>query len=340
MVTYRVKSLPLKDVISDLAAEFHTTFKEECDLYIVQLPPYVGKGSIKGINFNNGLGLVIYDCSFNDDVRIEFTLDQVHPLKYLYCLEGELTHRFESEEGRAHPLLKYLNIIVASSNSSGHILEFKKQTHTCVNSLEINRERFENEMDCEIKKMNSQLKDTLLDAQGTNQFLFSGDYSLQIAKTFEEIKSFPYEDFLRKAYLHSKAWEILVYQTIQYNKTLNSQSKESLQNLDLVRDAARKIDGDFQQYDTIETLAAELEVSTKHLQRVFKKYNNLTLNKYIMKRRMEYIVDLLENTSYPVSEISELAGIKSVSYLSKIFMETYGMTPSNYRNNNSKITLT
>lgn len=335
MLTYTVKSLPLKDVISDLAKEFHTTYKEECDLYILKLPPYVGKGSIKGINFKNGLGLIIYDCTFNEDVRLEFTLSQVHPMKYLYCLEGELVHKFANEPDQEHQILKYLNIIVASTEHHGHILEFKKQVPTCINSLEINRNDFQPELDCDTSKLDTSLKNTLLDTDASSKFLYSGDYSLKTAKVFEEIKNFPYEDFLRKGFLHSKAWEILIYQTIHYTNSLASKvdSGQELKNLDIVREVAQKIDTDFLAYDNIEDLASEVNLSSKYLQHIFKKHHNITINQYIMNRRMEMIVDLLDNTNYPIKEIGELTGIKSISHLSKIFRNQYGMTPSEYRKN-------
>ena len=331
MTKFKVQSLPLKDVIADLAKGFHTTYKEECDLYIVKLPAYVGTGTIKGINFNNGLGLIIYDCEFNDDVQIEFVLNEVHPMKYLYCLDGSLMHQFGNSDS-IHTIEKYRNIIVACANNAGHVLKFKKRTRTRINSLEINRSVFIKEMDCEIQKLESSMKDALIDISGKNSFIYSGDYSLRTAAVFEELDKFSYEDFLRKGFYHGKAWEILVYQTIQYNRDqLEIGKTKDDKNLDLVRRTVLLIDNDPTAYPTIDELAKELGISDKRLQTLFKKYQNTTLNKYMMRKRMELIVDYLKNSDHSIKVISELAGITSVSYLSKLFKNHYGMTPTEFR---------
>ena len=98
MRTVKVRSLPFKDVISDIAEAFDIDYVENCTLYELELPKNIGKGRIKGIDFDNGLGLIDYDCTFNEDIQFEFSVDKVHPLKFLFCLEGMFTHSFEHDE--------------------------------------------------------------------------------------------------------------------------------------------------------------------------------------------------------------------------------------------------
>lgn len=335
MEYYKVQSLPLKDVITDLANEFHTTYKVECDLYILKLPPYIGKGFIRGIDFNNGLGLLFYDCIFNDDVQINFVVDEVHPMKYLYCLNGSLVHKFGSPDSKSHRIERFLNIIVACSDHVGHILQFKKRTRTVINSLEVDRNKFSKELDCEILQLNSDMKNALTDVNGSHSFIYSGDYSLPTAKIFEEIENFQYEDFLRKGFLNGKAWEILVFQTIQYSKNqINKGSKDKSDiNVDMVRKAILLIDDDVVSYDKIDVISNELGITSKKLQRIFKKYQGQTINAYVVEKRLELIVELLNTTNHTIKVISELVGLKNRSYLAKIFKDNYGITPTEYREN-------
>ena len=97
MKIIKVNSLPLKEVIRDLAKCFETTFEESCNYYSLNIPEDKGSGNIRGINFTNGMGILLYDCIFLEDVEIQFIVNDIHPLKFLFCSEGTLYHRFEND---------------------------------------------------------------------------------------------------------------------------------------------------------------------------------------------------------------------------------------------------
>ena len=332
MKNYEVTSLPIDEVISDFAAVFSTTFKEECNLYQVSLPPYVGKGSIRAMSWDNGLAMVMYDCTFNEDVKITFTADSVHPLKFYYCLQGQPSHCYNGSSG-SHKLNRYRNVIAASERTDGHCLNFNAHERTLLNSLEVNRIKFAPLMDCDIGAMNSELQKVLLDITGEQRYLHEGDYSLGIARVFDEIRNFQYEDFLRKMFYLAKASEILVHQTIQLNRKVEFEraNNPSLMRLEKVKEALELIDKDLAKFDRIENLSKAVGLSGKMLQKEFKQHYGTTINKYVMEKRLEQIVELIENSNMPMSRIAERTGIKSMSYLSKIFKEKYGISPKEYR---------
>ncbi|NJO88164.1 MAG: helix-turn-helix transcriptional regulator [Chloroflexia bacterium] len=49
--------------------------------------------------------------------------------------------------------------------------------------------------------------------------------------------------------------------------------------------------------------------------------------------KVEKAADLLLNTSFQISDISEKVGFNSFAYFTKSFKEYYGVTPSQYKNN-------
>jgi AraC-like DNA-binding protein len=57
----------------------------------------------------------------------------------------------------------------------------------------------------------------------------------------------------------------------------------------------------------------------------------LTVNQYIQQTRISLISTLILNTDYSMSDIVHLTGLTSKSYLSKIFREAYGKSPSQFR---------
>src|SRR5690606_40490805 len=121
----QVHSLPLKKVISALANFFNTERIKNCDEHTLHLPEHIGTGTIKGINFHSGLGILQYEVNFLEDTEIQFVVDEVHPLKFLFSITGTIEHRFKGDDN-ANLIHQYQNAIVASSNHNGHILTFKK----------------------------------------------------------------------------------------------------------------------------------------------------------------------------------------------------------------------
>ncbi len=67
----KVNSLPLKEVIKSLAECIGVDYKESCGEYYLKIPSALGKGQIRGINFDNGLGIIIYQCEFYEDFRVD-----------------------------------------------------------------------------------------------------------------------------------------------------------------------------------------------------------------------------------------------------------------------------
>lgn len=59
MLAFQVNSIPLKDVIISLAHSFEVPYFHSCDEYYLTLPKNLGSGEIRGVNFDNGLALLI-----------------------------------------------------------------------------------------------------------------------------------------------------------------------------------------------------------------------------------------------------------------------------------------
>src|SRR5690606_7201039 len=93
----------------------------------------------------------------------------------------------------------------------------------------------------------------------------------------------------------------------------------------------KKIDSKLSDLDTIAIMAKEVGVNEKNLQAGFKILFHVTINHYIQKIRLEKIRDLLISTDMNMSEIAFEVVIKSKSYLSKIFKEHYGISPTEFK---------
>lgn len=333
MKSIEVNSLPLKDVIQDIAKLFNISYSENCGEYLLQLPPSVGEGSIRGINFEGGLGLIQYNCLFNEDMEIHFVVNNIHPLKFLYTVDGLLLHRFENEED-LHKIEQYQSAIVASSKQNGHVLFFKANQKVNVNSLEIDRNKFQSKMECDINSLDDELESLFKDVKADGAFYYNGNYSLGISKLLTAMLAFSAENFTRKIFLEGMAYQILTEQILQYqDDQLDENSRMLLRSSELkqIQNISYLIESNIAEVPTVEILAKEAGLNVNKLQAGFKKLYGSTVNNFVQMKRLDAAYNLLTKTDLSISEIVDAIGLSSKSYFSKIFKEKHAISPSDFR---------
>lgn len=326
MTTINVKSLPLKGVLEDLASELRVPISINCDEYSLDIPEGMGKGRISGLDFRNGLGIIVYDCLFYQDTTINFIVDRVHPIKFLFCELGILTHCFENWDVD-HILEESQNAIVASSSTNGHVLNFQGNSRTCFNSLEMDREVFGDQIECELTSLGEDLEVLFRDTQADTPFYYHGNYCLKMADLFIELNGSFESIFLKKLYWEGCALHILNLQILQYRDRGGHLILRKIE-MKQVLAAISIINNNISGYGTVNLLANEVGLNALKLQSGFKYLYGSTVNEYVMNKRLELARNLLEHSDNNISEIVDLVGLHSRSYFSKIFKERYNISPS------------
>ncbi len=324
-----VKTLPVNEIIYDIAECINSKVLDEDTFLTVQIPEVLGTGSIRASHFDCGLGIITYNCQFNKDVEICFSLNTVHPLKFIFCSEGEVQHAFQSSKTR-HTIETYQNIIVSSSGYDGHVLFFKANVSTYVSSLEIIRSTFSHRSNFGFKGLEPNLKLLFKDAVAEKQFFYQGNYSIKAADIMDELNSRSYTGFLRSLYLEARSYDMLVVQIAQYQDDESEDRlpsilrKSDIQKVDYV---TKRIQGDLGSNLSVESLAKEAGTNVNKLQEGFKYVYDLTVNKYIQHQKLEAAKEMLLTSEKNISEIVNAIGLNNRSYFSKIFKEKYGVNP-------------
>lgn len=101
----------------------------------------------------------------------------------------------------------------------------------------------------------------------------------------------------------------------QFMKKLNDLIKEQLQN--------PKLDVNF--------VATQMAMSRASLYNKLKALTGVSIGDYINKFRMACVMELLADKELSLWEISDKAGFSNQRYFSTVFKQTYGTTPSKYR---------
>jgi YesN/AraC family two-component response regulator len=78
-------------------------------------------------------------------------------------------------------------------------------------------------------------------------------------------------------------------------------------------------------------LVGKIGMSYPQLSSIFSEYEGITLEKYIIRHKIEKIKELLKEDEMTLSEIAYQMGYSSVQYLSNQFKKITGMTVSEYR---------
>lgn len=80
-------------------------------------------------------------------------------------------------------------------------------------------------------------------------------------------------------------------------------------------------------------IAAAFEISTRYLHKLFAP-GNITVNQWIINRRLERSVDDLTGSALSVTDIAFKWGFKALGHYSRTFKSRFGVSPSEYRHNN------
>jgi AraC-like DNA-binding protein len=80
-------------------------------------------------------------------------------------------------------------------------------------------------------------------------------------------------------------------------------------------------------------LVEKLHMSYRQISAVFRKYEPITLERFIILHKIERIKDLIDSEEYTLSEIAYMMDYSSVQYLSNLFKKEVGVSVSEYKQN-------
>ncbi|MDO6430371.1 chromate resistance protein [Flavitalea sp. BT771] len=88
---------------------------------------------------------------------------------------------------------------------------------------------------------------------------------------------------------------------------------------------------------SLKELSKGLEISPSYLSREFSKYfGDLSFGEYIRKLRIERALELMQSSSYSLTEIAYLTGFSDQSHFNRIFKQHTGKNPSAFKKKPSK----
>jgi AraC-like DNA-binding protein len=119
---------------------------------------------------------------------------------------------------------------------------------------------------------------------------------------------------------------------VQLANTIGDPDGHSLQPTVLER-ACAYIETHLSQELNVEDIARQAFTSPAHLNRAFRRERQQSIMQYVKEQRVEKAKSLLKNTVLPVNTIGNHLGFQSPAYFGRIFRESTGLTPMQFRKN-------
>ncbi len=108
-------------------------------------------------------------------------------------------------------------------------------------------------------------------------------------------------------------------------------ASDTTPTLDLAASVIRYINRNIGKKLTLRDIASEFNCSKSTLMKIFKEKCGVTVNEYIIDRRISIAKELLQYSELSVGEISEKCGYPDQLYFSKAFSARIGVSPTKFR---------
>lgn len=157
---------------------------------------------------------------------------------------------------------------------------------------------------------------------------------------FEHIFSELYSvrDSIRKGYFKVKVLELLLFLSgMEIDNEKAEKRCYTKSQVQLAKRTSQFIASHLDEKITIDKLSSMFHVSPTQLKNCFKGVFGMSVYAYIRTQKMSVASQLLKTTDYTVLDIASRFGYGNGSKFSKAFKDVIGMTPNEYRSENSTI---
>lgn len=96
-------------------------------------------------------------------------------------------------------------------------------------------------------------------------------------------------------------------------------------------DLKNYLDKNYSQKITLDDLSGRFLINKFYLTRIFKAQFGVSVNNYLLQKRITHAKQLLRFTDQTVEEIGAECGMGDLYYFSRMFKKVEGISPSEYR---------
>ncbi len=312
------------DFITDFSKKYNLPLKDN----YISIPPSMGKGYVRKIEFESDFRLLIHKYKLKEDFIIKrnpstrandllsiFFYSNEQPVDLVYNREQPI--KFSQKSGSA---------IQITTNDLKSVIRFPANTETQYVVVGITPSKLNSLLT--IEKTTGVLQAI---TKGSASFMYFESMNSETQQILKNISAINMNDNLSHFLVQIKVQELLyhlLYKLSQrentFQKAVNNSDVEKLMG---VRNIILE---NISNLPSIHTLAVTVGMSETKLKLLFKQIYGDTIYNYYQKVRMEEAAFLLNHAGISVSEVGYQLGFSNLSHFSRLFKRHYGMTPKKY----------
>ncbi|GAA0873051.1 hypothetical protein GCM10009117_21980 [Gangjinia marincola] len=321
--------------LRSLAVYFEGDIKENYGAAMLTISNDKADGYISSYDILPGLSCRVYNITYKEEFKIDLKLSDKRLVYFCFNVKGHLFHRFSKEEDFTK-IEQNQNLIIISHPGFTAETVFAKdeKLEMCFVLIDKTKLSATDTNRGEVRQLEHLLSE-ILDKETTDKpYRYLGDIDTLTAQYAEILTENTNTDAVGRlitegAVLNMLASQIEAHDNDSVNDVFDIKlSKSELSKITKIgtfvsEHIARKI--------PVEELSREYGLSPKKLQAGTRFLYGESVGKFILNVRLEYAKDLIQASDLSISEICYRIGLTSRSYFSKIFLERYGVKPSDYK---------
>ncbi|WP_404319683.1 helix-turn-helix domain-containing protein [Malaciobacter canalis] len=283
-----------------------------------------GNGVFLWHDFGNGIASSSCDYKLNDDYNI-YLSSNIAGAVLIFNLSNNIKYFFK--DNKEFILKKNSFFIGLSSDNFSVEMHLKKNRQCKAITIGIKELLF-----LQLAKKLENLSEIMQETKAVNHFIIEGgyidSYQFELLSYFEN-KTIN-ENSLSNLHLESMALNLAHY-TINkiINKCTNNEDFNT-EKIESLKKAKQIILSQYAQALSIKDIANKAATNECYLKKDFKQYYGTTIYKMLQKRRLEVAKELLEK-NFSVKETCLKVGYKHIGHFSKLFLNHFKISPSEYR---------
>jgi AraC-like DNA-binding protein len=155
----------------------------------------------------------------------------------------------------------------------------------------------------------------------TSRLVVGGEQVIAPEEPYDYLRNFQNMDDLNRGFLQS-----LIMPIVQF-----VQNKTIVEHEQMIDKVTAFMHDNYHQDISQDQCARNFGVSRTHLSKLFKKFKHIGFSDYLTQIRVEKAKDLLRETDFPVSDISEKVGYLHPQNFIRVFKKMEGITPGQFR---------
>lgn len=314
-----------------LAQSLESQYIKEGQEHKLLLDSRLGRGSISGYNFHQGISLLLVDIYLKEEVHLNYQDQQESPIHFHYCLKGSVTLQL-GWPARNYELHTLMSAISAQQSPVERTIRFPKESQIQYALLDLHGSSYLGVGPSASHDLPSEIRMIFHNQSGRFPFFFKTTYSIPTAHCLKQILESSYQGMIRQVFIQAKALELLSLQLKQYEEHSHSTNgiyKLKPYDLDRILLAEQILLENLQQAPTILELAKRCGINQQKLKRGFKIVFHKTVNQYLREARLEASRSLLLQGTFSIKEVAAQVGYSNASHFARRFKERYGILPKN-----------